>query len=129
MRRSIGVFASLALGVLVWTACGTGDSPTEPGLIDHSTLASVTQHCPSGGDKTEVDDDFSSGTKDFSYYVGSVCVKAGNVVYSTSYNGYFGNGCYKVYGLGTKTVTLKETGYKGCKDVSYAVAYKKSYAS
>ena len=128
MRRTIGVFTSLALGVLLWTACGTGESPTEPGLADHTMLASVTQHCPAGGDKTEVDDVFSNGTQSFPYYVGSVCVKAGNVVHSTSYDGYFGNGCYKVYGLGTKTVTLKETGYEGCKDVSYAVAYKKSYA-
>lgn len=132
MRRSAGALASLLLGVLVWTACSTGDSlsPTEPvAAVDQTTLANVTQHCPAGGYKTEVNDAFSGTTKYYSYAIGKICVKAGNVVYSTTYDGLFGRGCYKVYGLGTKTIKLKETYYEGCKDISYYVVYKKTYSS
>lgn len=130
MRRSASALAGLLLGLVVWTACSTGDSPTVTGpvLVDQSPLANVTQHCPAGGLKTEVNDAFTSSTKYYPFVVGKICVKAGNVVYSTSYNGKFGRGCYKVWGLGTKTVKLKETDYQDCKDVSYFVVYKKKYS-
>jgi hypothetical protein len=130
MRKPATGLAGLLLGVLVWTACSTSDSPsvTEPTLTDHSTLSSVTQHCPDGGAKTEVTDGFSYTTKYFPYNVGKVCVKAGTKVFSTTYDGKFGYECYKVRGLGTYTVTIKETGHKGCKDISYFVFYKKKYS-
>ena len=127
MLKSAGALAGVLLSVLLGTACGTGDV-TEPSLGDQTTtLASVTEHCPDGGVKTEVDDAFTSSSKTYSFYVGKVCVKAGNVVYKTTYNGYFGNYCYKVSGLGTYYVYLKETGYPNCKDISYFVIYKKTY--
>jgi hypothetical protein len=129
MRKSATTLASLLLGAVAWTACSTGDNPTvtEPSLVDQSTLPSVTQHCPDGGKKTEVNDGFTSTTKYYSYPIGKICVKAGTKAYSTSYNGTFGYGCYKVWGLGTKYIKIKETGYSGCKDISYFVVYKKKY--
>ncbi len=129
MRKPASALAGLMLGVLVWSACSTGDSPsvTEPVLVNPTPMANVTQHCPAGGYKTEVTDAFTSTYKSYNYAVGSICVKAGTKVYSTSYDGKFGYGCYKVWGLGTYMIKLKETDYEGCKDISYYVVYKKKY--
>jgi hypothetical protein len=130
MRKPVTALAGLLLGALVWTACSTDGSPsvTDPSLIDGPALTTGTQHCPDGGKKTEVNDGFTYATKYFPHKVGKVCVKAGTKVYSTTYDGKFGYGCYKVWGLGTYKVTIKETGYAGCKDISYFVFYKKTYS-
>ena len=92
MRGSAGALASILLGAVVWAACSTGDNPsvTDPTLVDQSTLSNVTQHCPAGGSKTNVTDAFTGATITFGFTVGSICIKAGTVIHSTSSDGTFG---------------------------------------
>ena len=127
MRRSTIVLASVLFGAVLWTACGTDDSSTlaGPAPVDPSALPAVTQHCPDGGYKTEVNDGFTSVYKDVS--AEKVCVKAGTKIFIATYDGKFGYDCYKVRGLGTYMIKLEETGYSGCKDISYYVIYKKQH--